>query len=618
MENDAQLALIYKTLSGHFERPYIVSQELKSSSLDLHQVATEWLNKESHFKYLESEGLPSEPSLSRELVSLLKDCDRLIQERDRVVELRAQEELDQLPEPLADEARSVAELDWVETLYEEELLSEDHPELLALSLRFARLWSDALLEQISAAHQLTLNSRSAPDPQPERSEQCGEGEGEPWVAAQRLTPLQSARHTPWASLQSLALIKEAVTEAAQDLSGALLELEEAWRAELKELCEREGLSVQGQLWSEQVTPRAQRWAEELLRERLVVALSEDVADSFHSLASAPRPRDHRVGALVFGGERSQEVTIIFAKRDGQILAQRDIEWDPDHPEEICEAFSEIKIRTLVAPTELAPELEEALEYLAEGYQIARVCPIGPVEITRPQNLSQEAQLALQLAQRYVAPLRFWARAELLSFAERLLDEPLYRLIASDERSRDLYHDCLKGRVDSEWVRLRRRRKDKPQEPQASRASRSPEPSPKGSRQLRRGDLVDVELTAIDGHRLKGEISSPTQLGRSVMISLSGSREHLQTRFKVGQRLKAYVIHDHPKQPHANLTLRPIQRADTPPKAQRRADARAGDLRSQQTRARQAPKRHNQAGDSSDPSAEHETLKTLSSLFKKKR
>lgn len=609
-----QSTFLFKYLTEVFKHPYLVSARLQNEAIDLKHAIELWVHKESDFKFLESKIIPQEAELARELVSIFSEAELLFYEQQKIKEARIQDDLDPLPQHFFEVTQSLDELDWVETLYEEELLEEDHPILLQITMDCARKVMWALIEDVCSTTQLKLHPQAYLSPVENLEPDLK------WVGEQRLQPLPLHRLKAWGALGSTSAIKQTLNESFERLKKQFQKIEQAWSKD----CEERDLMYDLSFWHTHILPCGQRWATRYLTSRLVYAISEDVADRFELLAKSERPRDHRVGALIFSGARHEEVTVIFAKRDGQILAQREVSWDPEHPELICNAFDSIKIRTLVAPDLVPEQVERALEHLCERYRIARISQLGHIEIKRPHNLSVQAQIGLQLAQRYVAPLRYWARANLLAIAQASLDPSLYELISHHESWQTIYLRSLKGRVNSEWVRLRslRQQPDLMNKPLLKNLPAPPEQPihthPLNQNILRRGDLVDVTLTEITPYRLKGEITSKLNYGRQALISLSGSRDLKESQqFKVGQSLQAFVIHDHPKQEHAQLTLRALsssakyQNRSYPSKKQAQGQPQNDPLSHSKQQIQQNPSK-------SDSSAERDTLNTLNSMFKKKR
>lgn len=606
--------------------PVLSSDRLQAESFDPKHVSDLWLHRESDFKFLEAMIGLSDPLVARELLMSLKELDRLFTARQEVREARALDQLDQLPEHFYEATESSEELDWVETLFEEELLDEDDPQVLEFCLAEARALKWLLVEALCAEHQLSAALEPMESSQPIQADPQAI-----WCGEQRLRAPTFDRTTRRSALSSEAMISASLQRLLAEGCASIEERELTW----VERCQSRALDLPPSFWRSELLSIASQWAAHHLITQLMKAASEDIADVFELLAIAERPRDHRVGALTFGGDRGEDVTIIFTKRDGHILAQRQVKWDPDQPALVCDAFKEIKIRTLVAPDQVSPAIEQALVQLCDNYQVARVSDLGTVEVKRPHNLTQEAQVALQLAQRYVAPLRYWARADLFKIAEVSLEPALYEQLASDERWRWIYSDTLKARVDSAWVRLRSLRQHRADQPKRATPSeaqtppsgkgRSAHTPPQGAphrssvsgevTSMRRGDLVDITLTEVTPFRLIGEVSSGPRGGREVLITLSGSRELIDKRYEVGQRLQACVIHDHPKQPHAHLTLRSLGSgaAELDPHhglKGRRAPSAPQHSSAPQRRAASASR------SSTSQSAERETLKTLNSLFKK--
>ena len=350
--------LLSERLTGLSEGPI----GIQSDTIDPKLLTALWLDKDSEFKFLEELSDLLNPMSARELLFLFKELNQLLVSVDEVREARAQDDVDPLPDQFYEATRSVEELDWVETLFEEELLEGDDSTLLTICLATARELKSLIIHSLCSRHQLKPVFHLQP-----REEDSAPSVESKWVGEQRLGALHPHYSEAWGALAEQEKIQRAVDEVVLELQAELDELRASWLRR----CEESEVSCDAIFWRAQLYPVAIRWATQHITTLLIRAISEDVADLFERLATSERPRDHRVGALVFGGERGEDVTVVFTKRDGHILAQRQVTWDPERPEEICDAFREIKIRTLVAPDVTEEHIERGLERLCERYLIDR-------------------------------------------------------------------------------------------------------------------------------------------------------------------------------------------------------------------------------------------------------
>ena len=584
----------------------------------LHHLLERWFKRESNFTFLESIEGVSEPQEPLALCEALSRAERLAEDVERLQEARAAEGRSPLPEALCGVARTLDELTLMEELFDENVIQVTDATEANLCLSGVRALSEALYQSARAllmgeGSQPTrgleglegLEGRDEREGQEEREgEGAEEGGGQPWVLdlPLRRSPLRRAGR--WRAVWGEGALAELLGRAREGVDeGALFE---AW---IKGAPAREqGHLSWREVWREHLAPAAPELALSALRGDLERAVFEDVADEFERLAG-----------VVFWGERWEQVTVMFSKRDGQLLAQRDLTWDPTRPEGAVEAFESIKIRTLVVPCELPPELLPAVEALTARYEIARVSSVGTVEVTRPVNLTPEAQRAWQLAQRFSAPLRFWARAHISDLAREALPQELHAIALGTPEREERLASRVRCRSDARWLELRRRRlergarfmdegadldrggerphergwerpHERPHERRPERRvsersvsersvrgdepagrqggerrwadSRRPEghmanPTPAAGRvggSLRRGDEVEVTLTGVEPYRLRARRPED---GREALISLSGALVG-QGAFREGDRVRAYVLHDHPSSAHLSLTLRPLR------------------------------------------------------------
>jgi hypothetical protein len=182
---------------------------------------------------------------------------------------------------------------------------------------------------------------------------------------------------------------------------------------------------------------------------------------FETLITHSRPKDQKIGSFVFHPQDPSKITVIFISRDGRLLAQRDLVWDSLNLDTLSSVFESIRIRTLVCSSVLTPLESEVVEFLKETYNIYPINPIGLDPVVRPLNLSQEAQKALRLGQRYVAPLRFWIRGNLTELAQSVLNEREFQFLEDQNELESLF-DLLKEQNELKWVYFRRKREQREQ------------------------------------------------------------------------------------------------------------------------------------------------------------
>ena len=587
---------------------YLIARELvsrafgdESQRINIEQLLAAWRRRESTFTFLESAELPDDHQESSTLCALIASAERLSDEICALQAARAAEGRAPLPEQVYQGVGTLEELTLMEELFDCDVLNVTNSIDSRSCLAGARALADELYRASSA-----LLTRAAPIA-PEQETQSGA----PWILEMPLGPSPLRRAGEWREAWSEEGLGALLGRGRAEVNER--EVYHRWSRELSARAAGE-LSWE-EVWREHLAPAAPELALSALRADLESAVIEDVADEFERLASARRPKDQRVAGVVFWGDRWEQVTVMFAKRDGQLLAQRDITWDPTRPDLAVEAFSSIKIRTLVVPCELPSALLPALEALTARYDVARVSAAGVTPVTRPANLTLEAQRAWQLAQRFAAPLRFWARADISALARELLPSPLHAVALGTPEREGRMQARVRCRSDARWLELRRRRLERgarEAEREARPRQRPPEPPPQrdeelsqevaappasAARPLRRGDEVEVQVTSVEPYRLR---ALRLEDSREALISLSGSRDGASS-FRVGERIKAYVIHDHPRNHHLSLTLRPLRLTGRSPR---------GD--------QATPQERRAAEVEEESTTERESLSRLSSLFKPRR
>ena len=222
--------------------------------------------------------------------------------------------------------------------------------------------------------------------------------------------------------------------------------------------------------------------------------------NFETLISQARPKDQKVGSLFFNPQDPTQITIIFINRDGRLLAQRNLLWPSLDPQDLPAVFKPIRIRTLVVSNTLSAIEETAVQTLNTLYEIKRINSTGLDPVLRPLNLSSDAQKALRLGQRYVAPLRFWIRGDLNAFTESILSQEELDCI-SRHKPLTYWFQKLKEQNEIKWVYFRRKRMQREQLKQAQSVRTSL-------------DSSNVESHIHPSHSVQVSHSVPTRSQRS--------------------------------------------------------------------------------------------------------
>lgn len=188
----------------------------------------------------------------------------------------------------------------------------------------------------------------------------------------------------------------------------------------------------------------------------ITLLINIIRKRYTHLIDAQRPQCQKIGSLYFGGENDQNITVVFLTRDGELLAQRDYVWNSDQASDLKDALHEVKVKSLVISQSVSMRVFNALEYLKFKYQIYYVSPVGLDPVVRPLNLIPAAQKAIRLGQRYVAPLRYWARVDVSAFVKSLLPPSFFNLLYEYDEL-NAVREMMKLENSIRWITLRKTR-----------------------------------------------------------------------------------------------------------------------------------------------------------------
>jgi hypothetical protein len=301
------------------------------------------------------------------------------------------------------------------------------------------------------------------------------------------------------------------------------------------------------LWEEVIKPYYVNEVRREIHQARAVDITTDVTRCFEQLIDAKRPRDQRIGSFWISEEHPELITVIFLTRDGRLLAQRDVSWDPQEPESIIDAFEQIRIRTLTYPNELSQRYPVALELLDQIYTLKASSSIALDDDQTPPNLTKSAYSALCIGQRYVAPLRFWIRADLTELTRHLIP-PL--ALACLEYSEDLERlsERLRDHCSERWLELRRRR--------AQRQKEHKKPSDTSNVYVR-GQRVEVRIVDQIEYYIDVVTLQDHRPGR-IKVTPTDQRNHpffFQTlEPQIGLTIMATVLGEHPTTGDLTLTL----------------------------------------------------------------
>ena len=413
-----------------------------------------WLNRESDFEFLESDAAPDNVS---DAIKLLKLMRMLEAQRDEIFTLnqtRLMEGKLPIPDEICAKTQSLEDLTFIEELIDEGLLKQLSEEL--------EEEEGVLVETFMCAldtHLKNFVERYILETQPIEARPDQEAT---WLAY----PCKSCKIDTWS--KDLERDHFSCVESGQK---ALFELLNHFHQDWVKIWQTSdwssdfrwqddvGTMAANTVWSEFIEPYLKERASLSILHQRNKDLIDDLNGCFVNLIDAKRPKDQRIGSLWFNGDDPSMITVIFLTRDGKLLAQRDIVWDPNDPTSIVKAFEIINIRLLTYPSGLDQQFPEAFSRLQEMYNLHPVSSIVLDPVPHPQSLTQDAQKALRIGQRFVAPLRFWARTNLLELMRCISTPSVFDCLERSQSLDSLLH-TLKDTAAERWLYLRKRRSHK--------------------------------------------------------------------------------------------------------------------------------------------------------------
>ena len=563
---------VSRTCVGNID---VVEDELDGTEQDLdiaffqqevgvspHRVLDAWSTRSSDFAFMESSVAPSESRLAIALMNVLRYSERLHQDIEHRQMLRGHDGFNAIPLELITLPAHLDEFSLVETLCE-------HPHLAALLPEFRRPLRtyikqilDLVRDQSNRYVEHLVTTRL--DEMLSHSDISSQGAVQTFEEAERQEvcllklPCKSASMNKWSGLFSDEWI-ERLVESDSTLREQLDALKLNADRQYAGLCERavrpaHVVSLQGvhrdELWSEALRPYCLGEVSRVIKERRTHDIIDDVIACFEQLIDARRPKDQRVGSFWISEEDPELITVVFLTRDGRLLAQRDVSWRPQEPESIVDAFESIRIRTLTYPEELNQRYPEAISLLNTRYTMKSVISVALSRTQAPLNLNTAAYSALRVGQRYVAPLRYWIRADLVALTRHILSPPAWSCLERSGRLETLL-SRLHDHCSERWLDLRRRRAQKRKEQEAHS-----DQAVKGASVYARGQRVEVRViahveyyldvvTLLDGRCGRIKIN-PTEQKRLPSFSQAGPQ--------VGLVLTAMVLGEHPTTGELTLVL----------------------------------------------------------------
>jgi hypothetical protein len=615
-----------------------------------------WYKSDNLFQFIEHEQTPEVPEKSLVLYNLISRGQRLVDEllilnKERV--LKEDEPLDYF---LISSLNTTEELTWVEDIFDAGIFIDrnDLP-LINVTLSALREIQRRLSSSIQHHYQLHLHpiepddlsysesdddeiedrlydqgheepldlkeERHSPPMTPHASEDGRDLKGhdqEPDTSPNLkyrhgLYPLAHEVFDQWSPYledeRLLDLIEQRCVAEEELIQQSYL----GWRERVEELVSTERAD---QIWAEFIEPSLPEFVFESLKRDRREMLTRLICSKYTKLIDERRVRDSRLASLWFSGEEDQELTVIFLTREGRLLAQRDYVWDPSDDQNLMHALEEVKIRILVIPQELPPRLDLAIENLAHHYEMKRVSAVGLDPVPRPLNLTVQAQRALRLGQRYAAPLRYWARVEVNSFAERLLSPDLFNSFSADNGLQELDRK-LKEETSIRWVYLRQNRIERAAHTEKQKRAKERATSISKVR-LFRGDLLKVRVDEVETGALRfsvfdGAYFNPFPRGYISEVELKRANITYET-ISLGSVYDAWVVSVNPKTKRVSLSLTPrsVNQVQKTPRSSKERGTRV----STRSQKRSQPKPQRDEVQSSKTEAQLKTgVDILNSWFK---
>jgi predicted RNA-binding protein with RPS1 domain len=514
-----------------------------------------WEQRESTFAFLEHTSSPQDIQKALELTRLLRQSDAIINEIKVLNRSRENEHKQTIDPSLFLSAQSLEELIFIETLHDERLITQ-------VSSLLGITENTLLKDTISILHKYMKDFTQAYRARVVDLEV--QNDQDSWLAY----PCISCKINKWSQhLDSSSFDFMEISDPLVDhlLDQVYNEWSELWQVETwKNSIHYQGENTDEethvQVWQELFEPFVLELATEGIKRLRDDDLIEDLNTCFTSLIDAKRPKDQRIGSIWFDEKSPESITVMFLTRDGKLLAQRDITWDPQNADSILEAFEIINIRILTYPQGLEHRFPKAFEHLSSCYQLYPVSSVVLDPVPHPLSLSDNAQKALRIGQRFVAPLRFWARTDLVELMKCFTTPKIIDCLAESKRL-DALQDRLQDSCAERWLMLRQKRysrkgrkHSKPKGAPASSHDSVQQLNPQAElprqaigESLAKGDSVDVKVLSMEGYKARVSL---LENGLLATLRLKRLRE-----LKVNQVVTAVVMAIDPKSKEIKLSLK---------------------------------------------------------------
>ena len=516
-----------------------------------------WKERESTFTFLEHSSSPVDIEKALSLTRLLRRADKLIDEITNLNESRKKEQKAPIDIELLLNTRSLEGLIFIETLHDESLITQV-ARLVNISEK------DFLEKTMSIVYRHLDHFGETYQAQVEELEPKNDQES--WLAY----PCVSCNINKWSQHFDSSTFDfmevnnpniDRLLDHVYNEWSVLWQIQD-WAQQVHYQGESQDTNrsenVDDHVWHDLFEPFILELATEMIRDLRDQDFIEDLNTCFTSLIDAKRPKDQRVGSFWIDKSAPENITVMFLTRDGKLLAQRDLVWNPQQANSILEAFDIINIRMLTYPEGLDQSYPAAFQLLKTRYQLYPVSSVVLDPVPHPLSLSDNAQKALRIGQRFVAPLRFWARTNLVELMKCFATPQIINCLAESGRLGDL-QDRLQDSCAERWLSLRQKRHNRkfrkfPQKyTQADQRNTIPSELENNQSlnqdsecELQKGKLIKATVSSIDGY------------GAYLVIKNTDFIAHLKLKrkdqVKIGQTIQGQIVAVNPETKVINLKL----------------------------------------------------------------
>jgi hypothetical protein len=508
-----------------------------------------WENRQSSFQFLEANIHHSDTDRVLELLRVMRKSDEIIDEISILNQERVMDGDHEIDHRYVTFATTIEELTFIEELLDEGLVTQvsmqlDQPKILILKDLFTMIHKH--FSHFASEYREHIETLEVKNGQSS------------WLAY----PCISCKTNNWINhldtnhfefnINPHPLVDRLLDRIHQDWV-------KLWRIEEDELTSEIQSKYRG-IWIEYFDVFIKKMAYQIVISMRNQDLISDLQKCFETLIDAKRPKDQRVASFWINEDQPSEITVIFLTRDGKLLAQRDLLWSPDNPASILEAFTEINIRVVTYPEELKNTYSEALQLLSKKYQLHAVSSVVLDPVPHPQTLSEIAQKTLRIGQRFVAPLRFWARTDFVELMKCFAAPQIIECLEKSDALNNL-RNALQDSCSKRWLKLRknRRRRKVTQRGHYGTKIIGQKHDSMQTNSFSRGDELEVCVIKQTGSLVTVQVVGHQKVGTFKL--------HRSETIQEGQNLSVYVLGEDPKQKTLILSQHKKRKSDNDTKRQ---------------------------------------------------